>query len=314
MVLTQIKYKKYLTKSISVGNLKIMRTRQLGKILTIALVAWALLVLNGCSTPRNFSRRDGAPLGYLDVSKIHDAVPHAERTSKYGNPSTYVVDGVRYHVLSNAKGYNKVGLASWYGTKFHGQLTSSREPYNMYGMTAASCTLPIPTYVRVTNLHNGKSVIVKVNDRGPFRSHRLIDLSYAAAKKLGYAGQGTTIVQVTAINTSSTWAKNSYETQPKKPIIHLASASPAPQHFTVASNGHRVYLQVGAFSNLHNAERLKQQVQHFTQAPIAIQASHHSQHSPIYRVQVGPLPQAEFAMLRQRLANHGLGHMVSVVA
>ncbi|MGB6977080.1 MAG: septal ring lytic transglycosylase RlpA family protein [Gammaproteobacteria bacterium] len=288
-----------------------MRTRQLRKILLIGLVAWALLILCSCSSTRSFSHRDGAPSGYVDVTKIHNAVPRAESISKYGNPTTYVVDGVRYHVLSNASGYNKVGLASWYGTKFHGQLTSSREPYNMYSMTAASCTLPIPTYVRVTNLQNGKSVIVKVNDRGPFKSHRLIDLSYVAAKKLGYAGQGTTLVRVTALN-ASTWAKNSHASKPQ-PTIRLAHAEQTYSAMA-SNNANRIYLQVGAFHSLHNAEHLKQEVQHFTHAPIAIYASHHLRHSPIYRVQIGPLPKTEFAELRQQLADHGLGHIVSVMA
>jgi rare lipoprotein A len=298
---------KHLTNGTSLGNLKNMRTKPLKKIFIIGLVAWALLILNGCSSTRSFSRRDGAPSGYVDVTKIRDAVPHAEPISKYGNPSTYVVDGVRYHVLPNAKGYNKVGLASWYGTKFHGQLTSSREPYNMYSMTAASCTLPIPTYVRVTNLHNGKSVIVKVNDRGPFKSHRLIDLSYVAAKKLGYAGQGTALVQVTAIN-AHTWAKN------PQPTIHLASVEPKNTPIIRSNALNQLYLQVGAFTSLHNAQQLKQKVQHFTDAPIAIHASSHPQHSPLYRVQIGPLPKAEFSELRQRLEDHGLGHLVSITA
>jgi rare lipoprotein A len=289
-----------------------MRTKQLIKLLIIGLVAWILLTINSCSTTRGFSRRDGAPSEYVDVSKIHDAVPRAEPTSKYGNPSTYVVDGVRYHVLANAKGYNKVGLASWYGTKFHGQLTSSREPYNMFGMTAASCTLPIPTYVRVTDLHNGKSVIVKVNDRGPFKSHRLIDLSYAAAKKLGYANQGTAVVRVTALDVK-TWAKNSDETK-SEPVIRLASTTNKKPMLRLASATNKMYLQVGAFSSLHNAERLKQEMQHFTHAPIAIHASHHLQHSSIYRVQVGPLPKTEFVALRQKLVARGLGHAVSFSA
>jgi rare lipoprotein A len=135
-----------------------------------------------------------------DASNTPDAVPKSEAKSTYGNPKHYVVNGKHYNVLKNANGYNKVGYASWYGNQFHGHLTSSHEAYNMYSMTAASTTLPIPTYVKVTNLENGRSVVVKVNDRGPFRSDRIIDLSYAAAKKLGYSSKGTALVRVTAID------------------------------------------------------------------------------------------------------------------
>lgn len=142
---------------------------------------------------------DGAPSGYFNAHSVPEAVPKAESRSKYGNPTSYRVGRKRYYVMKDAKGYDKKGYASWYGRKFHGQRTSSRERYDMYSMTAASTTLPIPTYVRVTNLENGRSVVVKVNDRGPFHSRRIIDLSYAAAKQLGYAHKGTAYVQVTAI-------------------------------------------------------------------------------------------------------------------
>ena len=128
--------------------------------------------------------QDGPPSKNIDVTQIPNAVPKAEPKSQYGNPSSYTVNGKTYYVLKNAQGYDKKGIASWYGTKFHGQLTSTREPYNMYAMTAASTELPLPTYVRVTNLENGRQVIVKVNDRGPFDKDRIIDLSYVAAKKL----------------------------------------------------------------------------------------------------------------------------------
>jgi len=158
------------------------------------------LTLAACSTLSQNYRGDGAPSGNFDASNIPDAVPKKVAKSKYGNPKSYVVAGKRYHVLASTKGYSKVGHASWYGTKFHGRLTSSRERYNMYAMTAASPHLPIPSYVRVTNMQNNKSVIVKVNDRGPFRSDRIIDLSYAAAKKLGYTGKGTAKVHVSAID------------------------------------------------------------------------------------------------------------------
>lgn len=134
-----------------------------------------------------------------DIDRVPDAVPRAEPRSRYGNPESYEVFGRRYHVLASAEGYRERGIASWYGEKFHGRRTSSREPYDMYAMTAAHKTLPLPTYVRVTHLENGRSVIVRVNDRGPFVDSRIIDLSYAAAARLGMVEDGHAPVEVVAL-------------------------------------------------------------------------------------------------------------------
>lgn len=252
----------------------------------LVLLILVSLELTSCST---FHVKDGAPLGEIDVNKIPNAVPKAEPRSKYGNPRYYYVHGRRQYVLKTAKGYNKVGYASWYGTKFNGQLTSNREYYNLYGMTAASRDLPIPTYVRVTNLANGKSVIVKVNDRGPFVGNRLIDLTYVAAKKLGYANRGTALVRVTAID-------------PRNPIDNI----PSPL------NRHSCYLQVGAFSNRSNAEKYKNRVANLTSAPVYIHTTHHK-NIYVYKVQIGPLAQTESTALRLRLQKNGLDtvHVIS---
>jgi rare lipoprotein A len=139
--------------------------------------------LSGCHIPFIGHTQDGPPHRDVDVSNIPNAVPRDLPKSPYGNPKRYTVNGVTYHVLPTAKNYQATGIASWYGKKFHGRLTSTRERYNMFAMTAASPVLPIPSFVRVTNLRNGRSVIVKVNDRGPFAPNRILDLSYAAAKK-----------------------------------------------------------------------------------------------------------------------------------
>lgn len=120
--------------------------------------------------------------------------------SKYGNPESYEVYGKTYHVLPTARGYSERGQASWYGEDFHGKRTSSGEPYNMHAMTAAHKTLPLPTYVRVTNLQNRREVIVRVNDRGPFHDDRIIDLSFAAATELGVVRNGTAEVEVTTVD------------------------------------------------------------------------------------------------------------------
>ena len=136
----------------------------------------------------------------LSFAEIPDAIPQAEFKSRSGNPETYAIDGVTYRVLDTSDGYREEGLASWYGGYFHGRSTSSGDVYDMYLMTAAHKSLPLPTYVRVTNLGNGRSVVVRVNDRGPFVEDRIIDLSFTAATKLGMADTGTARVEVIALD------------------------------------------------------------------------------------------------------------------
>ena len=168
----------------------------LGKAATAGMIA-AVLLLGGCFGPRDpgFGLGDGPPARPLDAAGIPDAVPRAEPRSKSGNPPFYEVRGQRYYVMNDAAGYRESGVASWYGTKFHGRRTSSGEPYDMYAMTAAHKTLPLPSYVRVTHRGNGRSVVVRVNDRGPFIGDRVIDLSYAAAVRLGMHNEGTAPVE-----------------------------------------------------------------------------------------------------------------------
>lgn len=167
----------------------------------LALLLSALL--SGCFGPSLKGEQDGFPDASVvppDLHNIPDATPVAAPRSRYGNPEAYEVYGQRYFVLGTAAGYRERGRASWYGTKFHGKRTSSGEPYDMFAMTAAHKTLPLPTYVRVTHLGNGRSVIVKVNDRGPFHEGRIIDLSYAAAAKLDILAHGSAEVEVEAID------------------------------------------------------------------------------------------------------------------
>lgn len=267
-----------------------MKIRTMKILIGLGLLA-ALMQLSACSTVRN----DGAPKGHFDAHNVPDAIPKVEPLSKYGNPKSYVVLGKRHYVLQNAKGYSKVGFASWYGTKFNGKLTSTRETYNLYSMTAASPDLPIPTYVRVTNLSNGKSCIVKVNDRGPFVANRIIDLSYVAATKLGYANHGTALVRVTAIDPVM-WA------QQQKAI---PAASPSePSEF---------YLQVGAFANRENAQSYEQRIAQLTNVPAQIKPGE-SNASPIYRVQLGPLAADESNLVREKLENAGLAPGIRVIS
>ena len=164
------------------------------------LLLAALLALPGCSllrrAPEAPSPGTGLPLPPRDLAAIPDAVPRDEPRSRYGNPETYEVFGKRYKVMKSAKGHVERGLASWYGPGFHAERTSSGEPYDMYAMTAAHKSLPIPCFVRVTNLENGRSVVVRVNDRGPFVGDRIIDLSYTAAWKLDMLRAGTAKVEI----------------------------------------------------------------------------------------------------------------------
>lgn len=161
----------------------------------------AAIVLTACSsTPTSTPGQDSAP-GHVPIDpwSVPEPVPKIEPRSRYGNPANYEVFGKRYRVLESADGYRERGLASWYGTKFHGRRTSSGEPYDMFAITAAHKTLPLPTYVQVRNLENGRSLIVRVNDRGPFHPGRIIDLSYTAAVRLGVYEKGSAKVEVVAL-------------------------------------------------------------------------------------------------------------------
>lgn len=160
------------------------------------VVAVTLLTLSACSgIPERRVIQDK-----VDVSTIPNAVPKMEPLSQSGNPESYVQGGKRYWIVPNPYNYKEKGIASWYGTKFHGKRTSSGETYDMYKMTAAHKTLPLPTFVRVTSLTNNNTIVVRINDRGPFKDDRIIDLSYAAAKKLGISGGGTGQVEIRVID------------------------------------------------------------------------------------------------------------------
>jgi len=279
-----------------------------GQVLTSLAIIWLAALLSSCSTPgsgRYSQRQDSAPGRVVDVSHVADAVPRTEPRSRYGNPSSYVVRGKQYHTLSSSKGYRERGIASWYGTKFHGHRTSSGESYDMYKMSAAHKTLPLPTYARVTNLRNGKSVIVKINDRGPFHENRLIDLSYAAASRLDILGEGTGLVEVKAID-----ATRPVQHPPKshplasQPKIDTRIASTSARSTT----GPLLYLQVGAFLSRNNAEQLKRRLA--ATAPgetLHIREANTSSHQHIYRVRIGPLDSVESAdRLARSLLQHGV--------
>jgi rare lipoprotein A len=260
------------------NTLRRLHTRLRGR--HVALVAGLLVTglwFAGCSTQKVFEPSDGAPRNPPDISRVPNAVPKAEPRSRYGNPESYVVFGERYYTLPTSKGYHEQGLASWYGTKFHGKRTSSGEPYDLYGMTAAHKTLPLPTYAEVTNLDNGRSVIVRINDRGPFHSDRIMDLSYTAAYKLGILGKGTGRVDVRAIDPLA--PEHVPNNQPVLVQEDTASRKPADA---------RLYLQAGAFQSEANAHRLRERIEHGKLGSVRIVKAT-TEHGLFYKVQIGPL-------------------------
>jgi len=219
--------------------------------------------------------KDSAPVNYSKKwDEIPDAVPAAVEKSRYGNPNSYEVFGKTYYVKDSADNFQQKGIASWYGNKFHGQRTSSGEDYDMYAMTAAHKTLPIPVYVEVKNIDNGRVAIVKVNDRGPFHEGRIIDLSYAAATKLGVAQTGTANVVIRVV-TSSIDGK----TQQRSDAV---VESPI-------DGGGKLYVQVAAFATEENAlQHLgKLQGEGFSDVRLHIESK---KGKAVYRVRIGPLP------------------------
>lgn len=206
-----------------------------------------ILILAGCAT-------DGPPrtASIIPRNLPPDPVPTKEARSRYGNGPVYEVLGQSYRVMKTSYGYQETGVASWYGKKFHGRMTSNQEPYDMHGMTAAHKSLPLPTYVRVKNLRNNKSIVVRVNDRGPFVNNRIIDLSYSAAKKLDMITTGTSLVEVTAI---------SFDEPPKQPAQPIIASTPVkkkppePESSAPVTNQSTVYVQVGAFGDAENARK-----------------------------------------------------------
>jgi peptidoglycan lytic transglycosylase len=285
-----------------------------------AVLALALSALAGCSgNPlRHEHRHDGAATGgagednvdlpqsrrYLqpfdsapdgggvDVATLPEPVPASEPPSRYGNKSPYTVDGETYYVLPSATGYDERGIASYYGTKFNGYRTSDLETYDMYKFTAASRVLPLPSFARVTNLDNGKSVIVRVNDRGPFVPDRIIDLSYAAAVRIGIWPKGTGLVEVQGID-------------PSHPDATPAPAAAGP---TPAAGAPRLYLQVGAFADRENAERLAASLRAQDFGPVRVVDTVVGGHT-LARVQIGPLSGAdETDRVSARLKALGLPH------
>ncbi|WP_434595226.1 septal ring lytic transglycosylase RlpA family protein [Pseudomonas sp. R4-83] len=287
----------------------------------------------------NRAHKDGAPWWDVDVSRIPDATPTLHTGPYKANP--YTVLGKTYFPLQESKTYVASGTASWYGTKFHGQNTANGEVYDLYGMSAAHKTLPLPSYVRVTNLDNNKTVILRVNDRGPFYSDRIIDLSYAAAKKLGYAETGTARVKVEGIDPQQWWAAKGRPAplmlnepqvaQTSAPVITASAGTveqwtPPPQQHAAAvvpvqidakknasATASGQYLQVGAFANPDAAELLRSKLSGMVSAPVFISSIVRNQQT-LHRVRLGPIGSpGEIAQVQNsvRLANLGSPSVVT---
>ncbi len=265
---------------------------RLGLVVLLALLA-------GCS---GSGRRDGAPSGRLDPDNIGDAQPRREPITRAGNKNPYTVLGKTYRLLPTSKGYRARGTASWYGSKFHGESTANGETYDAMAMTAAHTTLPIPCYVQVTNLENGRRAVVRVNDRGPFVDNRIIDLSYAAATKLGYANKGTALVEVTAIDVDN-WPLSRAVADKPVPAFVPPPAPPAtaqPSNTGVEVRGvvsltpsGRHYVQAGAFASESVANGLRRQLAQSTGQSVDVMPS--TAMPPLYRVRVGPFASRELA-------------------
>ncbi|HID81129.1 MAG TPA: septal ring lytic transglycosylase RlpA family protein [Chromatiales bacterium] len=288
------------------------------KVYQLLLVLALLLLIQSCGLLQQKDRA-GRELSEAEIAAIQDAVPVNEVLAKSGNPQSYEVNGRTYHVMKNAQGFVQHGKASWYGKKFHGRRTSSGETYDMYKMTAAHKTLPLPTYVRVTNLENQRSVVLKVNDRGPFVTGRAIDLSYVAARKLGIVGDGTANVEIRALepgqtNHSEVVMSTVEDMQPldtipvtetlpvNTPVDPVAKTTPTKP--PVSDTG--IFLQVGAFSLMNNAERLRLRMEDMQSHPVNTITSRTAK-GELHKVRIGPFSSdAELKKIQNLL--RGKGH------
>lgn len=274
------------------------RSRRLPILLTFSL-------LTACGP---MPIQDSAPSHIpVDPDSITDAIPRVEPRSRYGNPVRYQQFDKTYTLLSSCKDYKRQGDASWYGTKFHGQRTSSGETYDMFAMTAAHKTLPIPCYARVTNLENGKSIVVRINDRGPFHEGRIIDLSYVAAAKLDMLKKGTSRVEVEVIDPS---APESVKLEPaatatperRAPVSTTNTGSTPETVLGTSSVISRLYLQVAAYSQQQNAEKARAELSLLLAQKAIIRTAANG----VFKLWIGPLASVEEAdQVAASLSSHG---------
>ena len=274
-----------------------LKTAVFGLILTLLLACGSTPAPTNPNAGRYSIQQDRAPGGNVDLAAIPEVVPTALNRTMAGNRSPYTVLGKTYHVLPTEEGYSERGVASWYGEKFHGHKTSNGEVFDMYQASAAHKSLPIPSFLRVTNLDNNRSIVVRVNDRGPFHGERVVDLSYAAAMKLGYADRGTARVQLDAIVPSRASRDSS-----------LASRATSAADTVLLSPRGEKYLQVGAFAELSTAQAVSSQLRALTNRPVFIRSVNSQSNGLLHRVRVGPVNDpGEIQQITQSVVAANLG-------
>jgi rare lipoprotein A len=286
-------------------------------LLCSALLAGCSLMGKKSEPRKQIPSGSNVPQVPTDVLSIPDAVPKYEPRGTRGNPPFYEVFGKRYYVMASSEGWVERGTASWYGPGFHAASTSLGEPYDMYAMTAAHKTLPIPAYAEVTNLRNGRKVVVRINDRGPFVGDRIIDLSYTAAAKLDFLNQGTAPVEVRVltpgrgpgsalppVTASSTPGPVSAppsapSTRPPSPPVTVVNAPAA------VPGGEAMFIQAGVFADHENARR---RVESLLQAGLELASLDEMQgQRTLHRVRVGPFATVEeFDRAMTRLRELGI--------
>lgn len=258
---------------------------------------------DGASRPAYSSDRDGAPSNPpSDLASLPDPEPQIEPIRRGGPNKPYVVLGQSYEPIAADVPWKERGVASWYGTKFHGRKTASGELFSMYGLTAAHRTLPIPSYARVRNVGNGKEIIVRVNDRGPFHSSRVMDLSFAAAVKLGISSAGSATVEIERLTfddiRAGSWRKPAELVTPEgDPIADIAdktvdvpvtpdaaSSGDRAKAFTPAAQGY--WVQLAAFSRREGVDRLQQRVAEDAASMAPMMAVF--KEGAVFKLQVGP--------------------------
>lgn len=279
------------------------------------------------------AERDRPPQKFVDLSHVPNAEPRIEVRTAAGNKSPYMVKGVIYRVMDNPAGFSEEGISSWYGEKFHGNRTSNGEVYDMYAMTAAHKTLPVPCYVRVTRLDTKRSIIVRVNDRGPFASGRVIDLSYAGAQKLGFLKAGTARVRVEYIDPVQYLAQKASNptilskavdpisisvnqvSAPVVPVVGMSSGivnknEQAKSEVSGSRASHEVpqfFLQVGAYSSKEAAETAKFQISSISQYDLDVEPGVDAAGVAVFRVYMGPFPDdATLQVVKRVLMEQGL--------
>lgn len=287
--------------------------------LTRTLLIIMAVTLTACVGPTSpqktgsgrYEMADDSPLlEPIDLSVVKPVIPVPVTRTLAGNKSPYTVNGRTYHVMSTEAGYQETGMASWYGRKFHGHLTSNGEIYDMFSLSAAHKTLPIPSFLEVTNLDNNRSVIVRVNDRGPFHDDRVVDLSYAAAAYLNYADKGTARVRVKALVPAQVTPPD------RSPVLLTQNSdnseiqdSVLQERDLIERNAGEEFLQIGAFSNLDSARQLIATVSEFTSLPVFIRSDEdRDTGNLLHRVRLGPVNETmNLEGLISMLKNAGLG-------